>query len=174
MKKFGLLTLNVLFLGLSIAAGLTLVRQSQEVRSQAQTEPSLNLSVDSDNIRVGQHIGVIVEIDSLRTPIGFADLSLSFDPDVLDIINAAPGQFFQHPQIITDKQSDKIGRIHFVTSHTEGQSLSSGTGDLLIIIFLVKKPGPTKVSLPNFHVSLNQTSPNLFNPPNDLILSINP
>lgn len=153
--------LNLLFLGISIAAGVTLVRQSQEVRSRAQEEPNVTIIADSDKAIVSSRIAVVVEIDSVNTPVGYVYMNLSFNPHILTAIHIEPGPFFDEPKINTLNYDNATGQIIIDLESGPGNILQSGEGDVAIIIFEAKAPGNGEIIAAKSHVSINNEAPSI-------------
>lgn len=127
----------------SIPLSVFLVMQRQEVRKSAAPATVLSLSPGSGNYQEGETFTVNVNVSTGENLITGADLFLSYNPVVLEAIQAQIGSFLTNPSELKNQIDTSQGRIILSLGSTDEPKQGSGT--LATITFLAKSAGSSDV-----------------------------
>lgn len=128
-----LAVLNVLFLTLSVGAGVYLVSSSVDTQSQASLIHSLTLETTDEDVAPGERLAISVELDSERSPIDYVQATIEYDPAALRYISGSPGSYFaQDAAFALTQHSDNISVVY---SQAADSQPVAGKASVALLIF---------------------------------------
>lgn len=143
MNKKILSILILVFILLSIPAGVYLVKRQQEIRMRAA--PSTTIAVDpaTTTKTKGDSFTLQIKIDTGTNSVVAVDLDINFNPQVLEATDISPGTFFGSPSEAGKTINNTTGNILYALTSFTAQS---GSGNLASILFQAKDVGTSSIS----------------------------
>jgi hypothetical protein len=125
--------------------------------SSKEKKASIILSFDPKKLAVGETVMVNVQIKNAPVIYG-SDVRLTFDPKVLEVVDAdasqagiqfAPGNFLDPKKsfIVQNNVNNEAGTIDYALSLLNPAPPVSGKGDLFQVTFRAKTQGKTTISI---------------------------
>ena len=112
-------------------------------------------STDTKSVRVGDTFTVHVNAEKVTDFAGW-QFDLTFDPDVLEVVEVGEGDFLKTGGETTFFQQgttdNTVGEITGLTAALFSDGGVTGTGTLLSVTFLAKAGGESKIDLRNFQL----------------------
>ncbi|MDM8542524.1 cohesin domain-containing protein [Desulfococcaceae bacterium HSG9] len=122
--------------------------------------PRLIVQAPTNAAKPGEQFDLDLRISDIQ-PVYGAELTLHFDPEVLEIIDAdtqtediqiKPGTFFdlnQNHFMLQNLADNIFGTVNYAVSMLNPSPAAQGEGTLMRIAFRVKKPGATEIQIKN-------------------------
>ena len=145
-KTIGLI-LGVVLLLSGVGFGVFLVGQNQDFRERAAPASSITLNADNTVVSVGDTFTVSAVLDTSENQVVASELYFTFDPDVLEAVDAVAGDFFPNPEVVGPSINNETGRVDFVLFVLPGTDPQSGTGSLVDLTFRAKSLGNSIIAL---------------------------
>ena len=115
-------------------------------------------STDTTNVRVGDTFTIHINAEKVANLAGW-QFDLTFDPDVLEVVEVSEGDFLKMSGGTTFFQQETIdntaGEITDLTAALISEGGVTGTGTLLSVTFLAKAGGESQIALHNFQLGSN-------------------
>ncbi len=129
LKKFLLGFFGVLILGVGVAIGVSLVGQNQDVREIAAPATVAFISPSPQEVNKGQNFSFSVKMDSGTNQITGADIKLSFDKNVFEIVSLETGSGAGNLTNTIDSSFDNnTGTISYVIFTLDKTKAITGSG----------------------------------------------
>lgn len=148
MKQKTFIFLPLFFLAAAIIAVFFSVRWSQQrkqLRSKAAPATVLSIVLPSVTKQMNEAFSLSIQIDTGENQVVGVDLSLSFNPAVLEVVDILPGGFFSSPQQLAKNIDNQVGTIIY----SLGSFIANqGSGTIALISIKAKGEG---ISTLNFN-----------------------
>ena len=113
------------------------------------------LSTDTTRIRVGDTFTLRIDAEKITDLAGW-QFDLTFDPDVLEVVEVNEGDFLKKGDGNTFFQrgaiDNTVGKIAGLSSALISKNGVTGTGNLLSVVFSAKAEGNSELALRNFQL----------------------
>ncbi|RMH21650.1 MAG: hypothetical protein D6698_02365 [Gammaproteobacteria bacterium] len=166
--------INIAFLVISIGTGVFVVRETQNISSEASGNlTTLSLNTNQTSFAPGDRFAVSLKLNSGSNPVGYVKTLIHYDPHKLNAISIAPGSFFENQTILESKINSKTGEVLFVIENAPGTVPVSGNENVAIIVFQTLNSGEASIAItPSSHISINSGQPNQLTSFNQLAINI--
>ena len=112
--------------------------------SCAPSGPAIKVELSGSSFQVNNLVTTSVYVEDLEDLIGF-EAHLSFDPNVLEVMELKNGGFIQADFIVQNTFDNTAGTIDYAVAQIDSPP-AKGSGMLLKIIFRAKAPGQSSIS----------------------------
>lgn len=158
MKKLALV-IGLLLLLVSIPVAVFVTRQQTEIRSKAAPSTSLTFSPATATKAVGESFDVQAVVETGGNQIISADLVISFDPNVVDIMDVRAGPFLPGVQEIQKNVNSSTGTVTY-SIYTTKANATTGQGTIAILSVQGKAAGTASLQFNTAATSLYGLSEN--------------
>jgi hypothetical protein len=146
-KKKLIVTLLVVVVMLAgVGVGVYLVRQQQDIREKAAPATTLALFPDNPTPEVGDTFTIAVQISSGENDLIGVDIVLNYDPSILGVNTAEPGDYFPSPRVVGPSIDNTTGEVTYTVYLPGGATPITGQGTLARFNFQAKKAGTSPVT----------------------------
>lgn len=129
----------------------------ENVQGQVTAPAQVRITPTSLQVPEGGTIDVAVEVREVEGLYG-ADLVFTFDPDVVEVVDADPSQdgvqvalgLFLDPGFVLRNLADNVqGKVHFAMTQLNPSEAKSGSGVLIVVKLRGKRAGATPLTMVN-------------------------
>ncbi len=108
-----------------------------------QNFTSLGFNPASKILKIGQEENINLVIDTgINTVVG-AELTLAYNPNIIDVVSVVPGGFFTSPDVLLNKLDNEQGTINYALGSREPKM---GNGNFLTLSVRGKSSGQTEIT----------------------------
>lgn len=164
--------MNILFLVISVVAGVALIRQRINTAGQAAYINSLTLEADKATVRVGERVIATVILESVNTPISNMRAAIVYDPGVMTLISDQQGTYFTGSDTYQATNDIANGLIYLTHSLPSDLAGKAGTGTVATLVFERIASGSTTMKIDGSSTTwLNDADENLLQSYGELLLN---
>lgn len=130
--------------------------------AQAPAEAIVYFIPEETRLQVGELVEMVIEVAEVQGLYGF-DLQLTFDPQILEVVDADPardgvqvqqGDFLDIGFIARNETDNQNGRVWFVMTQLNPSEAKSGAGALIVVQFRSRQsPGETLVEIAHIQLA---------------------
>ena len=125
--------------------------------------------------KVGGSVNVSVQIDNVADLFSASPIRIKYDPALLKLNDATPGDLFQRDGVHATSVKDirnEVGEATLTIARAPGTKGISGAGSVLMLNFTAIGKGTGAISLPDFNLKNSQLQP-VAAAPGDLLVKVN-
>ncbi|HUW21629.1 MAG TPA: cohesin domain-containing protein [Candidatus Bathyarchaeia archaeon] len=156
-RRKRLILLLFVFLILLLLIGWQKARSARYVPPPIKFEKEVSPRADSrlwfepENIevKINSIFPLMIKVDTGQNTAAAVKIALKFDPEVLEVIDLIPSDFFQPPLILEKKTNNVAGTI-FVTLACPPEQPKQGSGNLFLVNYKVKEISSKKTTTVEF------------------------
>ena len=157
-KKLLFSALALLFLFAAIFSGLLMLRKDQEYRTQAYAAT----------------IDINTSQNQFQNIIHTTELHLKFNPNIIQILDIQPGNFFEQPQITGPLIQNAGGLASITLVRHSNSPPPPPSGQLAVLTLKTLTPGVGSLEFTSSTTTLNPQGLNVLDTTTPLVLTVNP
>lgn len=145
-KKIIIPIVSAIVLVIGVAVGVVLVRQNQELRTQAAPATNLSLSPSNPIPDVGDTFTVDVNMTTNENIVVAAKVELEYDPDRLQVVDVTKGTLFPNPDVLGPTIDNILGSLLYELRTPIDQDPVQGSGQFAVVTFKAIDSGTAVIS----------------------------
>jgi len=136
----------VLVMLAGVGVGVYLIQQSTEYREKAAPVTTLSFNSQTLTPDVGQEFIVTSEINTAENQVVGVELYINFTPDVLELLEVTPGNFFLNLGSFAPELDNEQGKVSYILWLMPNTQPAQGTGTLATFRFKAKQTGSAMIN----------------------------